>query len=366
MKTIIGLRNWVIGLCFMVCFTNCGTSVEVNKYIPQNAIWVGSIRPKVLLDHTKSQQKEAFGIAQKYFWQNANETQKKYWQRNILTAGINFLEKAYIFEVIPPEKNEQYLAFTCKLDNESVFDAFMRNIPERTFSINTYSGLHYIFFDKKTILAWFNKTILAVRYEMPAEEHNIKIRLVKLRDLAKRKSLKNINPTFKAFLDMNTEVNFWVKGEALSRFVDFKGHIQPFHKDDYFISQISIDEKSTYFLGNFMRGNKDFKGNDFLGFKRFFPASFVDKMTEKSITSKGFSFNVNTHIDTLRNMNFVQFLKENPKYTKDYSIKLPIEKVTMQAQFSPKVTKVSLVFEKGENIGNLFLDWLKVVKENVH
>lgn len=359
-------RNVFICAMLLVMLTQCGTPVEVHKYIPQNAVWAMSIRPKVLLDHAKNQQTKAFETTQKYFWNTPNATQKQYWQTQILKSGINFAEKAYIFEVIPAEKNEQYLAFTCKLDNESKFDAFMRNVPERDFSILTHAGLHYINFDKKTILAWFNKTILAVRYEKPADDHTIKIRLVKLRDMAKNKSLKNVNPVFKGFSELNTEVNFWAKGEVLSRFVDFKDYIQPFHKDDYLITQMSIDTQKAYLLTTFTRGNKDFKGNDFLGFKRFFPTNFVEKMTEKSVTNKGFSFNVKTQIDTLRNMNFVQFLKENPRYKKDIHVQLPTDYVTMQAQFSPKLTKVSLIFEKKDISDNFFLAWLKVLEGNVN
>ncbi len=363
-ETLQFLRNLIMYCATLLAFTQCGTPVEINKYIPQNAVWVSSIRPKVLIDHAKKNQKELFETTQKYFWGNAKENQKQYWLNNITKAGINFAETAYIFEVIPPEKNEQYTGFTCKLESESNFDAFMRNMPERNFSINSFAGLHYIDFDNKTILAWFNKTILAVRYEVPTDEHTITIRLVKLRDLAKNKSLKNTDIQFKNFLALNTEVNFWAKGEVLSRFVDFKDFAQPFHKEDVFVAQISLDENNAYMMANFSREQK-FKGNDFLGFRRFFPANFVEKMTEKSITNKGFTFSAHTHIDTLRNMDFVRFLKENPKYKKNVSIKLPTEKVTMQGQFLPKNTKVSLILEKETEKDNLFFDWLKILNETL-
>lgn len=203
-------------LLFGIFLVACGKTPNHVKYIPENTSFVVSLNLKNLtekagnwkdlldsdaiaaLDLLKLEEYKDFGKA-------------------FTTSGINFKEATYIFGHFTQQHDSSYVVMSFQISNESSFDKFLRNLPNKQIKIRTYAGMHYTLLDNKSILGWVNQVGILIVKPKKTSEKELKNQLFKIRDLPEKQALINTNTEFKKLQAKPHDIATWVSLEAFQR-----------------------------------------------------------------------------------------------------------------------------------------------------
>jgi hypothetical protein len=244
------LFNQLILSGFMwVLLTACGISTDNSKFIPQNASYVVCVNIENLMDKVETPE----NLLNNEFFKSLSGNitlDVEYLLKRLPTSGIDFKSKAYLFGDATEKKENNYNAFSFKINDERAFDTFLNNYPNHNFNIQTFGGVRYTILDNKSILGWMNQVGILLSVNEKSSEKSLRDRLFKLRDLPEEQALKVKNEQFRKLQETKYDFAAWANLEAynmpikqfLKKFLILNADL----RDNYLISTATFEKGEVF------------------------------------------------------------------------------------------------------------------------
>ncbi len=216
----LGTFRLLIGLS-LGSILSCGAPVDHSKYIPAQSNWAICINLQAMQDKS-SDWPELLNQDIPFLQISSQDRIGDLFK----SSGINFQEKAFLFSNMGDGRPDYYIALTFKLNNESDFDRFLRDLPNQNIRISSFSGMRYTLINDKTILGWSNRVAYLISKSRNYTLRSLKDQLLRLRDLPEDQSLKSQNEQFRRIRLEENDLNAWVDVSAFGQ--EFRQAFQTF------------------------------------------------------------------------------------------------------------------------------------------
>lgn len=249
----------LIGFAFLLF--SCGKPVDHSKFIPREASLVLCFNLDSLDNKAPNWQ-----ILFNKDMPILNIKRDYEFGRALKASGIDFQSPIYFFSDVSKTNLDTYYALCFKLKDESRFDRFLKNLPNQKLNIGSFSGMRYTMLDNKTILGWVNKIAMVISKPSKTDETVLKDKLLRLRDLPDKQSLRKNNTQFQqVLLNADYDIASWMNLDVFNEDVQssLRKFLPPLNidldiKDNYLTATGQFRDEELQLFVNLYNENKAF------------------------------------------------------------------------------------------------------------
>lgn len=204
------MRSSLLSIIIFFFFTSCGYRVDPTKYVPNDASFVHIFDINSL---QKYKNDKIMSVYSKIWKQNVPDNLQKYILKTYKNSGINATYRTYSFGKNSVNKEENYTTWIFHLDNEKLFDRFIRNMPNNNYGIKSRNGLYYSYLNEKFLVLWGNKVAWIMMSETNKKPSQLVNQIFKLKEIQNSKTLKSKNIAFQNLIKKKLDVGIWLNWE---------------------------------------------------------------------------------------------------------------------------------------------------------